>query len=215
MSGPSNKPPMWRKVFDERTEKTRPDVPRPLDVPDLELEDDAETRIQRPSVRWPERPRPVRERSRPSRTDGIGLSRPVVAPSRSVAPSWLRMLLVAVVATALCLTPLLLHRRLSVVLNAFRSRAPATTLSAPQPARAPLKLVVGMPPVVENKKGVDVSSLPLAAPAPSRSRPRPAGRPTSRPPRRAPVPPAADLTSTPEIDENAYDETHTPRRSTK
>jgi hypothetical protein len=216
---------MWRKVFDERTEKTRPDVRRPLDVPDLELEDDAETKIQRPSVRWPERPKFVRERSRASRTDNIGLSRPIVAPSRSVAPLWLRMLLLAVVvAAALCLTPLRLHRRLYFVLNSFRSRSSAATMSEPQPARAPLKVVVGTPPVasasrpmVENKKGVDVSSLPLVAPAPSRSRPRPAARPAARPPRPAPPPPPAGPSSTrPEIEENAYDEApRGSRRSTK
>jgi hypothetical protein len=202
MPSPREKPPMWRKVFDERTEKTRPDVPRAFDVPDLELEDDAETRVQRPSVRWPERRPLVRERSRASRTDGIGLSRPIVTPSRAAAPFWPgALILAALVAAALCLSPARLHRRLSFVFNAIRRPTPTATMSAAQPARAPVAVVAtplaaSAPRPLADKKGVEISSLPPAAPAPP-SRARPKTRPLARP-RRAPTSPSAERAPIPQ-----------------
>jgi hypothetical protein len=210
---------MWRKVMARppklrsdleaeasRADSTiRPPPPRAVEGADLELEDDAATTVL--PLRWPEPPKDLAERLNGIHTDGVGLSRSVGDSARP-RWSWLwRSLGFAVIVGAMLrVVPLRNIQR--AARPAARGLEPAAAMvarPAPTPAPpppAPLVIVVpsARPPMI---KGIDVTSLPIAAPSSAAPRPAPkrVARPVVRAPVPAPHPPAAESS----IDEDAYD----------
>jgi hypothetical protein len=200
---------MWRKVMTARPPKSARDIEaarraestiRP--PPDLELEDEPATIVQ--PLRWPEPPRDLAERLHAVQTDGIGLSRSVVAPPRPRRGWLLRGLVVAAILGA--------GIRLVAVRSLHRATKPAA-LARPEPVAAAVSAAVPAPSArapeaalptprpTSTKPPIDVTSLPKAAPSSPPTRPAP--RRIVKPPARTSAP-APD--PGPRIDENSYDD---------
>jgi hypothetical protein len=215
----------WEDV--PRVDSTiRPPPPR-ANASDLDLEDDAATRVL--PLRWPEPPKDLAERLQAIRTDGVGLSRSVAASARSQwAWLWRSLAVAVIVGAMLRIVPLRALRAarssapvrpVPAALPAARAAllppmpAPAMPLPAPPAPAAPLAAVVSPPaPLVAtaasaapapSKPPIDVTSLPKAAP--TSAPPRPAPRRVVKPIVRAPAPAADPAETGAHIDENAYD----------
>jgi hypothetical protein len=203
---------MWRKVMTARPPKSAREIEaarraestiRP--PPDLELEDEPATIVQ--PLRWPEPPKDLAERLHAVRTDGIGLSRSVVAPPRPRRGWLLRGLVVAAILGA--------GIRLVAVRSLHRAAKPAAlarpepvaavvSAAVPPPAARPPEVALPTPRPTSTKPPIDVTSLPKAAPS---SPTRPAPRRIVKPPARTSAPaPAPEPDPGLRIDETSYDD---------
>jgi hypothetical protein len=181
---------------------------------DLELEDDAATTVL--PLRWPEPPKDLAERLRNVPTDGVGLSRSVPASTRPRrAWLWRALALAFIVGVGLRMVPPRTFRHAATAPVPRLQPVTPTASPAPPPPAAPLETILPIARPATTKPPIDVSSLPKAAPTtapPPRPAPRRVIKPAPRPPPPPPQP-ADPPAPTSHIDENAYDDAPTAKRS--